>query len=57
MASNKKSLIEPFDGNDFHTWQMQVKYALMSKGLWPFINGTRQVDDDHASDIEGDEKA
>ena len=56
MASNKKSNIEPFDSSDFHTWQTQVKYALMSKGLWPLVNGTRQLTDS-VDDLEEDERA
>lgn len=49
--------IEKFVGEGFHTWQTQVKYKLMSKGLWPYVEGRKVVRADNAEDIEDDEHA
>lgn len=56
VISNAKTIIDQFDSSDFHSSKMQVKYALMSKGHCPLINGTKQVNVTQAKDIEDDEK-
>lgn len=55
--SKETQEIEKFTGDGFHTWQTQVKYKLMSKGLWPYVAGRKVVRANNAEDIEDDERA
>ncbi|MCO5568622.1 hypothetical protein L7F22_022321 [Adiantum nelumboides] len=49
--------IDKFVGDGFHTWQTQVKYKLMSKGLWPYVLGCKVIDPTKTDDVEDDERA
>ncbi|MCO5597116.1 hypothetical protein L7F22_051191 [Adiantum nelumboides] len=49
--------IEKFVGDGFHTWQTQVKYKLMFKGLWPYVLGCKVIDPTSMEDVEEDERA
>ena len=58
MALTKEKIeIEKFFGEGFHTWQVLIKYKMMSKGLWPIITGTRVIDINNPEDVEDDERA
>ena len=57
MAHKDKTQIDKFDGQDFHPWQVYVKYKLMSKGLWPCATSTRVIDLKNTKDVEDDERA
>ncbi|MCO5580380.1 hypothetical protein L7F22_034247 [Adiantum nelumboides] len=49
--------IEKFVSNGFHTWQTQVKYKLMSKGLWLYVLGRKVINRTNIEDVEDDEQA
>ncbi|MCO5559746.1 hypothetical protein L7F22_013348 [Adiantum nelumboides] len=49
--------IEKFIGDGFHTWQTQVKYKLMPKGLWLYVLGRKVIDPTNIEDGEEDKRA
>lgn len=55
--SKDNTQIKKFSGEGFHTWQVLVKYKMMSKGFWPLISGTKIIDRAKAEDVEDDERA
>lgn len=58
MENHKdKDGIEKFAREGFHTWQVLIKYKMMSKGLWPVVTGTRDIDMVNSEDREDDERA
>lgn len=50
--TNSFTSIEKFNGQNFHTWQMKVKYHLMREGLWDFIKRASGDGAGDSSDIE-----
>lgn len=51
------SRIEKFNGDGFHSWQTQVKYLLMFKGLWLYVNGKKTPNANKDDEVEDDERA
>lgn len=49
-----KDDIEPFNGSNYGTWSQQVRFKLMEKGLWNFVDQApleckRLVNGDHVT--------
>ena len=43
-ATDEKWTIEKLDGeSNWSTWKFQMKYLLLSKDLWGFVDGTEPV--------------
>ena len=40
MAETTKVLIEPLNGQNYATWKVQCKMALIKDGLWNIVTGT-----------------
>ena len=44
MAESKSTVIMiPLNGNNYATWRIQCKMALMREGLWSIVDGTEVV--------------
>lgn len=40
MATPSYMAMDKFGGQNFHTWQVKMKFLLMREGLWGIVNGT-----------------
>ena len=40
IAETRKVLIEPLNGQNYATWKVQCKMALIKDGLWNIVTGT-----------------
>lgn len=40
MAESKAAFIVPLNGDNYSTWKVQCRMALMKEGLWGLVNGT-----------------
>ena len=39
MTTELKNMMAPLNGNNYATWKIQCKMALMEDGLWSIVNG------------------
>ena len=58
MAKDEfRAQIRKFNGENFHPWQVLIKYKMMEKGYWPIIKGTKVINPAILEEVEDDERA
>ena len=52
----EKWSIDKLDGSNWQTWKFQMRHLLLAKGLWGFVDGTEELqedaDDQHRAEFE-----
>ena len=51
MATESRMVtLVPLNGNNYVTWKLQCKMALMKEGLWGIVSGTEEAPGERAEE-------
>ena len=53
-AVENKWLIDKLDSTNWTAWKVQMRHMLLAKGLWGFVDGTEELDEEANAQAQAD---